>query len=80
MQKKLDQAGHTTTTKKDAQGNMITTTTDKGGSGDTIQAIGKDGKTYNIPKDKMNDMDTDGTPHWKPVGGGDQTQPPEENQ
>jgi len=65
----MDQAANSTVTKTDNQGNQITTKTSKGS---TVNAIGKDGNTYTIPADKLNDMDSDGTPHWKPVGGGGQ--------
>lgn len=47
-----------------------TVTTKKGDAATKVQVLGKDGKTYTIPKDKLDDKDADGTPHWKPVGGG----------
>ncbi len=67
LTKKLDEAKHTkTTTEIDASGNKKTVTTDKGSS-NTVQAKGKDGQIYEIPADKMDDKDSDGTPHWSPV-------------
>lgn len=64
----LKQRGRTkTTTELNADGTKKTTTTERGDASDTVNVIGKDGKSYTIPKDKLNDMDADGTPHWKPV-------------
>ncbi len=64
----LTQRGRTKTTIK--QGDETRTTTiERGDAADTVQAVGKDGKTYTIPKDKLDDQDADGTPHWKPAGG-----------
>lgn len=41
-----------------------TTTTLRGSAADTVNVTGRDGKTYSIPADKVNDKDSDGTPHW----------------
>ncbi len=54
-----------TTTEINSDGTKRTTTTKKGDVANTVSVIGKDGKTYNIPKNKLNDKDADGTPHWK---------------
>jgi hypothetical protein len=68
IQEKLKQSSKTkTTTELDPSGNKRTVTTEKGSS-NTVSVIGKDGKPYTIPKDKLNDMDADGTPHWKQQG------------
>lgn len=67
----IKNAGNTTQTKTDSTGASITTTTRKGDAADNVNAVGKDGKTYSIPKDKLNDLDSDGTPHWKTTGGGE---------
>lgn len=69
LQERLKQSGRTKTTVTDSTGATRTTTSEKGDAADSVQVIGKDGGTYTIPKDKLNDMDSDGTPHWKPVGG-----------
>lgn len=72
LQKKVDQAGHkSTTTTLSPDGTSKNVTTDSGTPGDTVQVTGKDNKTYTIPKNKLNDTDADGTPHWKPIGGDD---------
>lgn len=55
QQKTLDQNKHTKQTKTDNQGNTITTTTDKGDAAQTVNVVGKDGKTYSIPADKLDD-------------------------
>ena len=44
-----------TTTEINPDGTKKTVTTEKGDAADTIQVIGKDGKTYTIPKDKEDD-------------------------
>jgi len=66
LTEQLKQRGRSkTTTEINPNGTKRTTTTERGSAADTVQAIGKDGKTYNIPKDKLDDKDADGTPHWK---------------
>lgn len=62
-------ANSETTTEVNPDGSKKTVTTKKGDAAAMIQVLGKDGKTYTIPKDKMDDKDADGTPHWKQVGG-----------
>jgi site-specific recombinase len=53
MQKRLDQAGSsTTTTELNADGTKKTVTTKKGS---TVSVTGKDGKPYTIPADKLDD-------------------------
>ncbi len=80
LQKKVNQAGRTkTTTELNPDGTKKTVTTEKGDAADTVNVIGKDGKQYTIPKDKMNDMDSDGTPHWKPAGSDQSNNPGDEN-
>jgi hypothetical protein len=65
LNKDLEQKKNTkTTTELNADGSKKTVTTERGDTG-TVQVIGKDGKSYTIPKNKLNDMDADGTPHWK---------------
>jgi len=58
-----------TTTEVNPDGTKKTVTTKKGDAVAMIQVLGKDGKTYTIPKDKLDDKDADGTPHWKSIGG-----------
>lgn len=71
LEERLKQQGNTeTTTELDPSGNKKTVTTKKGDAATQVQVIGKDGKTYTIPKDKLDDKDADGTPHWKLAGGG----------
>lgn len=80
LQDKLKQAQHTSVkTKLDASDNEKTVETTRGDAAETVDVLGKDGKPYTIPKDKLNDMDSDGTPHWKQVGGGDQQPQTEDN-
>lgn len=70
-QEKLDQGFNIQKVEEiDPKTGIKTTNIKRGDAAQTIQAIGKDGKTYTIPKDKLNDMDSDGTPHWKPIGDG----------
>jgi len=63
-EKKLKQGSRSQTTVEQG-GEKRTTTTTRGDAADTVNVMGKDGKQYTIPKDKLNDMDADGTPHWK---------------
>jgi len=58
-----------TTTEVNPDQTKKTVTTKKGDAAAMIQVLGKDNKTYTIPKDKMDDKDADGTPHWKSIGG-----------
>lgn len=44
-----------TQTKTDSSGNKITTTTEKGSASERVTVKGKDGKTYEIPKDKVDE-------------------------
>ena len=80
MEAKLKQGANTkTTTETNPDGTKRTVTTQKGDAADSVQVTGKDGKTYTIPKDKLNDMDADGTPHWKQQGGEDNNDQTDEN-
>lgn len=69
-----------TTTELNPDQSKRITTIQRGDAADIISVQGKDGKTYTIPKDKMNDMDSDGTPHWKPIEQDDQDQNDNEDQ
>jgi hypothetical protein len=73
LEEAAKQKGRTTQTTS-VGGQTRTQTTEKGTAADRVQVIGKDGKAYMIPGDKVNDMDSDGTPHWKPVQQDDQPQ------
>jgi hypothetical protein len=55
LEVKIKQAGHSKQVKKDSQGNVITTETTKGDAAETVNVKGPDGKTYPIPKDKLDD-------------------------
>ena len=68
LTKQAEAAKHTKSVKTDSQGNSITTETTKGSAADTVQVKGKDGNVYEIPADKLDDKDADGTPHWQPLG------------
>lgn len=68
LNERIKQSKNMKQVKRDSAGNEITTETTKGDEADTVQAIGKDGKTYTIPRSKLDDKDADGTPHWKPGG------------
>lgn len=66
LSEQLKQRGRSkTTTELNPDGTKKIVTTERGSAADTINVIGKDGNQYTIPKDKLNDMDADGTPHWK---------------
>jgi len=68
LQAKLKQGAKTqTTTEINPEGNRKTVTTQRGSSS-MIKVQGKDGQTYEIPEDKLDDKDADGTPHWKKIG------------
>lgn len=67
LKERLKQGSRTKTTIEQG-GEKRTTTTEKGDAADTVTVTGKDGKQYTIPKDKLNDMDADGTPHWQQPG------------
>jgi hypothetical protein len=56
-------------TKVSPDGTTKVVTTKRGDAATKVQVLGKDGKTYTIPKDKLDDKDADGTPHWKQIGG-----------
>lgn len=71
----LKQRGRSrTTTEINPNGTKKEVTTERGDAADSINVIGKDGKSYTIPKDKLNDMDSDGTPHWKQQSDDSQSQ------
>ncbi len=55
MQKKLDQASHTTQKKTDSTGASITTDTTRGSAPKTVRVQGKDGTFGTIPADKLDD-------------------------
>ena len=70
LEERLKQAGVTeTTTEINPERTRETVTTKRGDKAGTVNVIGKDGNQYTIPRDKLNDMDADGTPHWKQIGG-----------
>jgi hypothetical protein len=54
----IKQRGHTTETKKDAQGNAITTDTTRGSAANMVNMKGRDGKTYPVPADKAEEAKT----------------------
>lgn len=62
MQQKLDAANRTHRVQKDAQGNTITTDTTKGDAAQTVNMKGKDGKTYPVPLDKVDDWKQNHSP------------------
>lgn len=54
LTEQMKQKGRTkTTTNINAAGNQKTVTTERGNAADTVQVIGKDNKSYTIPKDKL---------------------------
>lgn len=56
LNEKIKQQGRTkTTTELNPDGTKKTVTTERGDSADTVNVTGKDGKTYTIPKDKLDD-------------------------
>lgn len=66
LKKRLDQGSFSqSTTQLNPDGTKKVVTTQRGSANDTVSVMGKDGKQYNIPRSKLNDMDADGTPHWK---------------
>jgi hypothetical protein len=78
MQKKLDQAAHTkTTTTVNPEGTERTTETTRGSQ--TVQGIGKDGKSYPVPIDKIDDWNANhamkGTEIESPSEGPDEGNP-----
>jgi hypothetical protein len=58
----LKQSQNTKQVKKDAQGNVITTETTKGSAAETVDVVGKDGKKYTIPADKVDDWNKNHQP------------------
>lgn len=72
LTEQLKQKGKPQTTTSTRSADGMTKTTTKGAAPDTTDVIGKDGKPYTIPADKVNDLDADGTPHWS-VPGQDKT-------
>ena len=59
----IDQKGRTkTTTEVNADGTKKTTTTERGSAADTIKVKGKDGQTYEIPKDKEDEWNQNHKP------------------
>lgn len=64
LTEQIKQKGRSKTTVTDSTGASRTTTTEKGSAADTVKVKGKDGQMYEIPKDKLDDKDADGTPHW----------------
>lgn len=56
LQSQLDQSKHTKTTIEiNPDGTQRTTETSRGSAAETVRVVGKDGKTYEIPKDKLDD-------------------------
>jgi len=66
LEKKAKDAQHTTQTKRDSQGNVITTETTKGDAADMIDVVGPNGQKGKIPRDKLDDWNKNHQP------GGDQ--------
>lgn len=64
MQKRLDQNSRSsTTTEMNADGTKKTVTTKRGAAAKTVQVKGKDGKTYEIPADKVDDWNSNHAPN-----------------
>lgn len=56
LEDQLKQSGRTkTTTEINPEGTQKTVTTTKGSAADTVKVVGKDGKTYEIPRDKLDE-------------------------
>lgn len=63
MTEQLKQKGRSqTTTETNSDGTKRETTTLKGSAAETVQVTGKDGKTYTIPKDKVDDWNANHKP------------------
>lgn len=63
LTEQLKQRGKSqTTTEVNADGTKKTSTTLKGSAADTVNVVGKDGKTYTIPKDKLDDWNANHKP------------------
>jgi len=63
LEQRLKQQGRSkTTTEVNPDGTKRTVTTEKGEAADTVQVIGRDGKPYTIPKDKLDDWNQNHKP------------------
>ncbi len=62
LNERLKQSSRSKQVKRDAQGNEITTTTERGSAADTVQVTGPDGTVGTIPADKLDDWNANHAP------------------